>query len=442
MLEANLKAESSEIIKWLKNDFTMADGLPFASLDGLNGFVDDKRHILNDLGDYLPFVSYYGDNGFCRTQLNVLSNFLDDGVLKPRDQILGIIPVTRAFEHTDLLLGLIDYYYQTKTEEAFKMIDNISRGVLKKFYRNKLILSRYLYRINSPLPVFNSIDGMFIELYTELNNLFPDRGYIEIAEELFNSITQIPFFQKTLLFPESYTVGFKGKLIKYFPSLKKSELIVNTMKDNTNMIYAFHELYRVNKNPEIRTIIDKWAQSFFNTMVTKEGGVIEKVWLNGNKFEVLKGVSLTSSFPVLDLLCDLTWTFKDASLLSKAKKIADYWIELQSHTTGLFPLEPDKNHSYLDSETDMIIALMKLSEITNERIYRESAERAFQGIIEHHKLKKGKGYSLSVDINSGKVVDYKVKVKFVSLLLKPFILFESRDKIYENSELFNLLKDR
>jgi hypothetical protein len=210
------------------------------------------------------------------------------------------------------------------------------------------------------------------------------------------------------------------------------------MKNNTNPIFSFLELYKVDRDATIKSDIYKWVEATKKIMSSGKGGLYSSIELTGNNIKM--DVDLTSNFAVIDVLCDCAWVFKEDRFLRMAREIADFWLSLQSSSTGLFPLTPKSKSSYLDSETDMIIALIKLYELTGEVKYKESAEKTFEGILQFHHAKRG--YVLSVDINNGKILNPIVKTKFVSLLLKPFILFISGRDIYKTPWLHNLLKDR
>ena len=123
-----------------------------------------------------------------------------------------------------------------------------------------------------------------------------------------------------------------------------------------------------------------------------------------------------------------------------AEDLADFWISIQAKKTGLFPEDSESRFSYLDSETDMTVALFKLWELTSREKYYSSAMSVLHGIFKYHK--KEKGYILQADINSGQVSEKVYRTKFNALLLKPIIYLISSKKMYEDNLIFTLMKDR
>jgi len=436
--QESLLEKSTEIVGWFATDYLREDGLPFSFLDSTDGRITYYEHILSDLGDYLPFIRFFGNEQFCRQQVEALRVHLKHGILKPRTRLFGI-PLTTAFEHTDLVLGLMDYYLLDKDGRILELAIEIMDQLLRKFYHNNAFHSFYLHGLNMVVPVFSSIDGTYIELLVNLHSLTGESRYLKAARDIWLFMRNIPTFRERGLFPHLHIAGnslLLSKASNFFQGFRA----INLMKDNTNSAFAFLELYKVDHNPEVETEINRWTSSVERDALSKEGGAYWCMELSGEKIRVRSGVNLTASFAVIDFLCDCGWILKQERFLTLAKRIADFWLGLQGTTTGLFPSVPDTSGSYLDSETDMIIALVKLHELTGEARYRESALRAFDGILRYHR--RDRGYIMSVNIENGETINPAIKTKFVSLFLKALILFISEKEIYQNPWLHNLLKDR
>jgi len=434
----HLAERSAEIVRWFTADYLRQDGLPVTYLDGIDGRIISSDHILNDLGDYLPFVRFFGNEQFCRQQIASLKLHLERGILKPRARLFGL-PLSTAFEHTDLLLGLIDYYLLEKDDQIINLAVEITEQILKKLNRDNGFRSFYLHKLNLALPVFSSVDGTFIELLTNLYVLTEERRYLKIATDIWKRMRSIPVFRETSLFPNLYVVS-NNRFLSRVLGLYKSFRVINLMKHNTNTLFGFLELYKVGQNPEIEVDINRWVDSVETNALSAEGGVYRHLESSNGTVQTRTTIDLTAGFAVIDFLCDCMWLLKRERFLTLAEKVADFWLNRQSASTGLFPAEADASYSYLDSETDMVIALMKLHELTSEDKYRAAALRAFDGVLEHHRTEKG--YVLSVDITGGKIVNPGIKTKYVSLFMKALILFMLGKPIYQNPELHNLLKDR
>jgi len=171
--------------------------------------------------------------------------------------------------------------------------------------------------------------------------------------------------------------------------------------------------------------------------ICERGGVIDVFRPKGEPSKSF----LAPSFALLDFLCDFYVEFGRREDIELAKEVACFWIERQGKT-GLFPLCGESKASFIDSETDMMIALEKLFELTGEKQIKQAQQKCWEGTMKWH---AGNDFVLSVDIDSGKVLNFGQRTKFVSLFLKMIILklekLENKD-IYKDLKLFNLLKDR
>ncbi len=195
-------------------------------------------------------------------------------------------------------------------------------------------------------------------------------------------------------------------------------------------------LYSETKDENVLASIDKVINGIKSKLIV-DGGVSDFFVENQSN-----GVStLTASFPIIDLLCDLYNETKNKEYISLAQNIADYWIGRQGKT-GLFPLRSNMNESFFDSETDMCVALAKVFELTNDVKYKNSMDKCFNGIMEYHATNN---YVLGVDINTGKVLNKSQRTKFIALFLKLLILkirMNEGVNIYSDKILWNLLRDR
>ena len=120
-------------------------------------------------------------------------------------------------------------------------------------------------------------------------------------------------------------------------------------------------------------------------------------------------------------------------------RVADAWLRIQGET-GLFPNAPGLRHDDLDVQTDMIVALAKVGELTGEDRYREAAALTLDGVLRYHR--QDSGYVLRVDVGSGNVISTFMKTKFIALFLKALHLYHDGRKIYGTPELLEVLRDR
>lgn len=434
MEEDFYNSEAQRIIDFLKKDFLLESGT-FT----LTKIEDYKQpyHIFPDLGDFLPFFLYFNEDKFIDKQIEIFKKTLVNNILISEHKTLGLKNLAKSYEYSDLLYGLTDYYLSNKNDANKKLlIENIDTAI-KIFSLDKKFNSFYLPKLKFHFPIQDSRDGMMIELFVDLYKIFKKDEYLKIAQNIFSNLVSQKFYKKHRIFSTFYTDNVFVKLLLFKKSFKKYFHSSEIMKNNTNTLFAFLSLYNVTKNEEILSHIDNIVDSIKNKASIDSSGIV-KTFFPNKKNEL---AFLTSSFALLDFLCDLYFNLKQVKDLEFAKKIANFWIAQQGKT-GLFPFYNGKNESYLDAETDMTIALFKLGELTGDEKYKIAAEKCFDGIIKYH---GSKNYVLSVNIDTGELINNSQKTKFLALFLKLLILkreISKGNRIYHNEELFNLLRDR
>lgn len=419
--------EARRIIDLLKNDFVLDDG---SLCLNINGDYKSHYHIFPDLGDVLPFFIYFGEVKFIEKQIEVFKSILINGILISEFPTFKIKGLAKSYEYSDLLLGLIDYYNFKQDDESKKLlIENVSKSIdIFKF--NNTFSSYYWPKFDFNFPIRDSRDGMMIELFVDIYYLFDDEKYLEISKNIYTKLINSSFYKKNNIFPT-----FSGnKLFNLFSDKFKEGDI---MKSNTNTLFAMFSLWKVTEDSKVLEDIINTIESIQHKATVDKGGVITSYNPNSG----IKKVSLTPSFAMLDFLCDFYYYHRRYKDIEYAQDIADYWLSRQAKN-GLFPLYNDSRETFVDAETDMSIALYKLYELTGEEKYNISANNCLDGMIKVH----GKyDYVLSVDIDTEKVLNASKKSKFLALFLKLLILkseLNNGGDIYNNKELFNLLKDR
>lgn len=409
-----LEGKAREIIQDLKTNFTNQDKLLIGGL-AEDGSVLYEEAIIDDLGDFIPFTSYFEDE-IAQSHIT----YLEDNIEK--------VYFDNAFAYSDFILGLIWY---GKIKDDYSRTGELARLYERKFwdlYSRKGHLYSYR-RMGKTLSILNTLDSTFIEMYTELDRIFPGE-YRERTMSIYRQLCQNSSFKKQGLLPEMINYSPWLYPLKLFFSSRFSRVVV--MKNNTNFGFGLLDLYRLTGDADVLTHFDRLFEGITHHVIDEEGA-------HNYPFEKDRA-SLLASFAVIDLLCDAAECFGDDKYLSEAKKLANTWCARQSEKTGLFPKFVGADKSYLDSESDMIVALCKLYQLTGDERYFKSAEKALQGIFNHHRGEYG--YILEVNIYTGEPINGSYKTKFNALLLKPIIYFLEKDDIYKNEKLFTLLKDR
>jgi len=442
-----------EIIKWFKIDFLGPDGFPVFDLDGRTGKPLSKRNLMPELGDYLPFLLYLGEEDYVNEQIELARIYFEENELlinKEKRKLViktnegynirksALLPsFSYSFAYTDLLLGLLECYELKGDRKNLSLAEKIIQKVFDNFFRDGFLCSYYIPLLGYRIPVSESNTGLYIEILVDLYRFTDKQKYIKRAEDLAKSWLKTDFVKSYGLFPYYHLLDSKFLLI---PSIKQMSKTVTLTKHNYCTLAGMLALYEKTKKEVFKEAIEKWVEGFEKYLIDEKSIVHTEVEIDNGKI-TRKGASFNSLF-ITDFFCDIYCKLNEEKCLLYAKKVADFWLKLQSKNTGLIPNQLDKRATFIDNETDFSVALMKLYSLTGEKKYKNTATNIVNGVIRFHRIKRG--YVRSVDAESGEIVDYKIETKFTSLFLKPLIAIASGNEIdiYKNQMLYNLLRDR
>lgn len=444
-----LDEKKREIFKWFKEDYIGSEGMPIFDLDARTGKAISAKNQIAELGDYLPFFSYFKQEEFVNAQLKLVHGFFKkDGILLKRVSIPKKMPFYEAlllkavpkhaecFEYTDLLLGLLEVYELTKEKKALDLAKTALDKAYSLFYKDGLMYDLYFPQLKLKIPLSSSLSGMYIELLCDFYRLTKDERYLKRAKALAGSWINLPFVKKYGLFPAYCS---PGALTQKIPIVAKYSNVVKIHKHNTSMMAGIVALYNQTHDKDLLTVIGRWVNGVQKYLMQKEGGITEVVKFNKGNPTTLWKIELRN-FAVIDLLCDISHFTNNQKYLALACRIADFWLNLQSGKTGLIPFESGGKESRFDPLTDFSIALMKLHELTGKTKYKVAAVKIFQGQLKYHWTNRG--YVERVDVNSGKITDYRIETRFTSLFLKSLLLFSENKKIYEDWIIYSIMRDR
>lgn len=414
-----LQAEGRRIVELLERDFVLPSGaLTWEKVLGENS----KANLFPDLGDIVVFVENFGGRRLVEKQIEAYKKSLRNGILVSQFPTLGIRGFAKSYEYSDLLLGLVDNFTINPTEENKTLcVKNLEKAI-EIFRFDKNISSFYYSTLGWHVPLVDTRDSMFIEIFLDAEKVFENPRYGEIAKNIYEKIKSSYFFKKNN-FLSTHTPNISGKVV--------------VCKNNTNTLFAWLALYLETKDEEVLSSIKRLLSSLERRALTEGGGVVMNLYDEKSDARA----NLTVSSALLDFSCDMFKFTGEAQALSIAKRIAEFWLKHQA-STGLFPLKPSSKGSFLDSETDMSVALFKLFELTGSERYKSAADKCFQGIWQYHRKDN---YPLSVDIESGKTIKNVQRTKFLALFLKLLILqisYADGRTIYGDKNLWNLLRDR
>jgi hypothetical protein len=293
-----------------------------------------------------------------------------------------------------------------------------------------------------------------------VNHGFSDK-LVPLAAEILSNWTKVSFFQKYGLFPSKYYISmptlnsvFLRERIPVTPKIKNFCEVnffthgswidvlyrlpwgvkVQVSKDNTNMIFALIEAYRLLRHGHYKMAITYWIDNIREKLFNN--GLLYRFWRPAGK---LNNVELTSSFAVIDVLCDVyCYVDRNHGYLDWAEEIAGAWINSSIWSTGLLPRRFNGDVDHLDDQTDFTISLLRLFELTEKKAYQNMAERMTESILRYHHTNDG--YVTSVDKNGNKCSG--IEPKYNALLLKLLILLSENRKIYGDDSVHQLVKDR
>ena len=432
------KQAIEEIVHWIKTYYDdRKGGLPRSvKQDGSTS----KYRLFNDLGDYLPFMAYLGEKKFCDRHLQDVKNILTKDHLLPPDFKYFGLPCTRSYEHTDLLLGLIDAYTFFPSEDLKALLSTVSQGVIQAFHPDgKNPSSWYFPTIKYHLPILDYKDGMFIEIWTLLAEAIDEPRYLKKAEDLASKLIKAVPKPFAPLVPDVVGMNPIGHLVTH-TYLNKHRLHYTPMKYLSNTAYAILEIYKATRK-DIYLNLLKEIKTALQTYALDENHRIVEFDRNGTKAIQSKTAHLVQNFPIMDWAADCFYFTKDESFLTFAKQIADAWLPLQEAQTGLIPFSTKSQETDLDTLTDTSMAFMKIGELSGDQKYSEAGKRIINGILTYHRKPELKGYVLMVNAKTGEVTCNDLKIKFICLFLKAIIVLDEQKPIYGTS-LYELTKDR
>ncbi len=421
---SDLRKEADDLLAFVAS-CVREDGVLYSGIDGKTKVRNDTP-LLSDFGDWAPFFVHFGRNDVVEAHIRALPRYVSNGLLKPTQKKFGI-PATTAFEHTDLLLGLLDCT-ALGIESARKPASDMLQACIRVFdIGNKGIKSYFFPNLGIALPITSSVDATYIELLVQAGDVLGEASHIDRAERLADHFLALPFVRTHHLLPEISGLA-----------LGKRTRRVQTMKHNTNAVFALLELYRVRPRDELREALTEWIGNaahlrdesgyiFFS--VTREGAQ----WV-GDKVDIVPHVGL------LDAITDCAYMLRSDAAKKLALSLGEKLLALQDASTGLVRRSPTVFETHMDAQTDLVIAWEKLSEVTGDRRFSAAASALFDAVRRYHKYEKG--YVYSCDSRSGEIVSYRTDIKYNALFLKPYLRYLTGGPIYGNERLSQLLKDR
>lgn len=387
--------------------------------------------LIEDLGDYLPFLFYFGQEDFCRDQIRLAVGRLRPSWLCPFPD--GPTPIS---SNIDMLLGFIelarlsgDSFYLDPGEEIFAAVE-------RAYVRGGAVWGVYPPGWNRLFRRVNNYGRVILEFALDFHDLTGKAAYLETAERLADSILRDRFFRK-----HGFFLDISGPLRYLLAPVRKNRWGMKVQKTN-NFISGLISLYEKNRNPVIADALRRYF-SEIRTRLFHNGVLHSDMNLGTGR---LHRPGLFTTFLTIDRLTHAAYAFQDDRYLEFAAAVADPWLDRQA-PTGLFPYYLDGEVSWLDSETDFSISLLRLHELTARSRYKAAADACYYGTIRHNLD------HMSVDVHTGdparpllyrttKEDHGRADTKYRALFLKLMACYDSDRLIFGPGGLFKLIRDR
>lgn len=426
---------AQEIIDWTKTYYRHKDG---GIVRGSSNGTHKKYRLFNDLGDYLPFFRFMGDHEFCKEQIADLRRYRLSNYLLPPELSFKGIPYSTSYEHEDYLLGMLDVYdYIPNVISETEMRATLD-AIYQNFFKNGRPRSWRLAVWPHFLPIVDGRDTLFVELFVDAARSLKDETYSEYAKNI------ALFFEKTKkirgLLPDIIPTNILGKFIARFLMNTNKTGRTGIIKSNISWWWSLLAMYRMSHEAKWLDQIKAAHATLVHELMRADGAIQTGHWKHSTLHP--EPIMLVENFPAIDWLVDCAYFLNIPEFIETAEKIAAFWLKQQNETTGLFPREIGILPDDLDDNTDMVVALYKLAEITSKDIYRAAANKALEGIWRFHRETTHHSYLHEVDYTTGVRASSFFKIKFTCLLLKAFILVDTKRSPLKDAEMWELLRDR
>lgn len=413
--------------------------------------------MIEDLGDSIPFMFWVGEElgeRYSETAdktAKFLINLFQykNGFFKTSEKLKFLKPYNFD-KMTDLSLGINLMYTLTKdqtylrsSEKFFNALGNMAAR------KNGFVPLLYFSKIGLGLNFSTGKFGLYAEELCNLYEFTNNVEYLKSASDIVKPWINSKFFQTNGLFP----FMFKPELLKgimNIPFKRKFGFNIESAmssKANTNLIYGLNSLYRITKDNNLYSILEKWYNAVKTKFMDKDCSLYS-LWDKEGRYKFLG-----CDHAVIDTFLEFYYNTKEKRFLDDAEKMANFWIKnqdksglIQQGVTG-FPVCADLKMKYgdkpnyfrLDPQVDFSVVLIKLHQLTQKSKYMKTASKLISAVCEHHKYK-----SAFVDIlnHSKNKINYTIETKFLFLILKALMFEKYKDRIYKDNKIRLLLRDR
>ncbi len=435
------------IAGWFRSMYVTRTGFPTYEVNGDTGQPLGSRDLLAELDDYLPFFWMAGETEYVREQLGLLNERLSESFsLFNRPQIrrhVGIglpgplrrfVPYADVQDFVEILYGLLELHGLSPELDVLLPARELFRHIARNFSSNGRLHTFRLMPFGPVLPIMDAMTGMYIEIGVELFEQTGEHWYLETVSRWCRTWLDTDLYRTFGFFASTQFTG----VWKLVPMLRRYTRRVELAKANTSMAFGLIALARMKETAGwALPALDRWLTGIRSCFMTDDGVFTHFPRLDAAPVYL---PVLSTNFALIDIFCDVAHAFDRPEYLESARRIADFFLKHQSPETGLFPDEIGCRRSYLDANTDLAVALYRLTELTKEAEYREAGLRALDGILRFHEAPFG--YYRDVDQHTGTPLCSLVETRFVSLFLKALLLYRDRPELYSGHDAWARYRDR
>jgi hypothetical protein len=439
------------IVERLVKECLMADGALSSIYPPQKGTA-----VYSEWDDLVPTLLLFGHYDFLLDQIPVSQKYLFDGLPTKQGRLVY------SWRVDEFLAGLVEINRYIPSDAVSDQISRSLTGVQSKLLSHDGTIRGIYDPVDAYSPdVFYARAGGLVEVLLNRDDFEDEMA--KLALRALDWWLENPFFRRYGLFPckwfprnslveiwassglfvpttdgrfqksgNSYIE--KGRLRDYRRLLWKPSSRVQLMKDNSNLVFAFMEGWRRTRDCRYSEAITLWCNNVLEKM--RFGPFICATW------HPKAGPSdprLSQNFTFIDILCDsYIFIHPDPGLLKTACKLAQAWVDLR-WDIGLVPSRPGGKVATLDEQTDFVVSLIRLSELSGNGRWRKTAGDIIASAKEAFLGPTGLVVSVGSD---GSWVDDRVATKYNLLFAKALAATLTQKRIFDTPMLYDFLKDR
>lgn len=413
--------------------YTPTGGLLARRVDAARGEIVDGRGLVDELGDYVQYVFLVGrELGRDDWRAWAIEQILRAGRLhqRPSGLILrrplrgaGRPEFFNALDIGDTIWGLSEMVALSGddrvTRIAERFVDGLWRLGLSRgqvAYGTLTAGGRAWWRVPLTEPMTAGYVG---EALVNLHLATGRESYLARAEALLRPWLRSRTFVRHGLFGRWVTRSLPGLRTLFDAQFRLRRHhginVCRLTKGDTFLVMALLGLWRVTRDEKIRRGLTRWSEAVGRLRLA-DGRFANHLDLRtGRRW----WVKLSENHSVIECLLDLYHDLGLSRALSWATDCARGWLRLTT-AAGLIPESDQEDRAHLDPQSDFMIDLLKLHQVTGDGKFGAAGEDLFQAVMKHHRLDYG--LAQSVEAQTGRPLGGQVETKFLGLFLKGLLV--------------------